>query len=289
VTKSIDAFAPRSPVYTYLNDFETPGSDFFGSQFRIGTEPRFKGSAIHSPHPYSDAQTLVHVLTVPIRVARNNATVAFDEIALVEPGDPGSVFGDANFWDYVIVEGSKNGLTWTPLAPGYDARAYPQWETAFNASTTPDSTLLRHRTIDLHGAFAANDTVLLRFRLFADQSVNGWGWIIDNLQIQPGAATATEEGTPGLALALAQNAPNPVLSQTTIRFVLPRAGPVSLSLFDVRGRLVRRLVSSTQGAGVHTVNWDGRDAAGLQAASGVYFYRLATETKTLQRKMLVVR
>jgi flagellar hook assembly protein FlgD len=64
---------------------------------------------------------------------------------------------------------------------------------------------------------------------------------------------------------------------------------VSLSLFDVRGRLVRRLVSSTQGAGVHTVNWDGRDAAGLQAASGVYFYRLATETKTLQRKMLVVR
>jgi hypothetical protein len=287
VVKSVDVFAPQEPVYTYLSDFETPNSDFFGSQFRIGTESGFTGSAIHSPHPYSDGYTLVHLLTVPIRVVRNNAFIEFDEIALVEPGDPGTVFGDSNFWDYVIVEGSQDGLTWTPIAPGYDAREYPEWEAIFYGPS-PDSALLRHRTLNLRDVFAANDTVLIRFRLFADSSVNGWGWIIDNLEIQPDAATAVE-GEPGLGLALAQNAPNPLLTQTSIRFVLPQPGPVSLCVFDVRGRLVRRLADGQHGAGVHTVNWDGRDGRGAQSASGVYFYRLVTPAKTLQRKMLVVR
>ena len=286
--KSVQVFAPRDPAYTYINSFETPTSDFLGSQFRIGTETGFVGSAIHSPHPYSDGQTLVHLLTVPIRVAHRNTTVEFDEIALVEPGDPGTVFGDSNFWDYVIVEGSRDGLTWIPLAPGYDARAYPEWESAFYGGP-PNASLLRHRTLDLLAAFSPWETVMLRFRLFADGAVNGWGWIIDNLEIQPGAATAVEGQPGGFALALGQNAPNPLVSQTAIRFVLPQPGPANLCVFDVSGRLVRRLAWGTRGAGVHVVNWDGRDAAGSPAASGVYFYRLETATKTLQRKLLVVR
>lgn len=288
VTKTAAVFAPQSPVYVYENDFETADSDFLGNQFWRGTEPGFQGSALHSPHPYSDGQTLTHLLTVPIRVAPSHATIEFDEIALVEPGEPGSVFGDPDFWDYVIVEGSRNGLAWTPLAPGYDAREYPEWEAAFSGPA-PDSLLLRRRTIDLHDTFAAGDTVLLRFRLFADGSVTGWGWIIDNLRIQPDGTTAIFDAAGRFALALEQNAPNPVRSRTTIRFALPHAEPVHLSVYDVRGRLVRRLVSGNLGGGLHSVDWDGRDVTGLRAASGVYFYRLVSQKKTLQRKMLLVR
>jgi hypothetical protein len=40
----------------------------------------------------------------------------------------GSVFGDANFNDYVVVEGTRDGTTWLPIAPGYDCRLYPEWE-----------------------------------------------------------------------------------------------------------------------------------------------------------------
>ena len=112
---------------------------------------------------------------MPIRVAQSNAYVAFDEVALVEPGEPGTVFGDFAFWDYVIVEGTTDGVNWIPVADGWDARAYPEWQSAYFSGTTPTTSLLRRRTLDLHDHFQWGDTVLLRFRLYADGAANGWG------------------------------------------------------------------------------------------------------------------
>ena len=37
-------------------------------------------------------------------------------LLLMEPGDPGSVFGDSNFWDYVIAEATTDGINWIPLS-----------------------------------------------------------------------------------------------------------------------------------------------------------------------------
>jgi photosystem II stability/assembly factor-like uncharacterized protein len=288
VTKSLDVFASRTPVYVYQNDFETSTDDFYGSLFRIGSETGFTGSAIHSLHPYGDSSSPTYMLTVPIRVASLNADLAFDELALVEPGEAGSVFGDANFYDYVVVEGSRDGAAWIPLAPGYDCRAYPEWETAYNANS-PSPSLLRRRSINLLGTFAADETVLIRFRLYADGAANGWGWMIDNLEIQPAAISSAPERALPAALALDQNMPNPVRSQTVIGYALPRSGPVTLSIFDVSGRLTRTLVSGVQDAGTHAVVWDGRDQRGVQAANGTYFYHLAATDRVLQRKMMLVR
>jgi flagellar hook assembly protein FlgD len=83
--------------------------------------------------------------------------------------------------------------------------------------------------------------------------------------------------------------PNPVRSQTVIRYALPRSGPLTLSVFDVGGRLTRTLVSGVQDAGTHAVVWDGRDQRGVQVANGAYFYNLAAANKVLQRKMLLLR
>lgn len=288
VMKSIDAFAPRDPVLTYVNDFETSGGDFSLSLFTIGTAAGFTGSAIHSAHPYADESNPVCLLTVPIQVAWEGALVEFDELALVEPGDPGSVFGDSNFWDYVIVEGSANGSTWVPLLPGYDCRAYPEWGTAYYENA-PSESLLRHRVIDLHDTFAANELILIRFRLYADAAANGWGWIVDNLEIQTSGTSAVGPVGAARALALAQNVPNPFRSATSIGFSLPVEQPVSLDVFDVQGRLVRSLVSGRRAAGFHQVAWDGRDETGRASPSGVYLYRLATAGQRLEKKLIVVR
>ena len=287
VSRSLTVYEPREPVFAYATDFETPNGDFTGTLFRIGTEPGFTGSAIHSPHPYADQTSPIYVLTVPIRIASSNAYLAFDELALVEPGDPGTVFGDYNFWDYVIVEGSLDGVTWTPLAPGWDCRAYPEWVTAYNTNS-PSPSLMRRRTIDLHDTYSWNQTILVRFRLFADQAVTGWGWIVDNLEIQVGSPTAVD-GAPPLALMLEQNAPNPLRSATAIRFTLPASEKVKLDVFDARGRLVRTLLSETRGAGAHEVRWDGRDGGGAEVSGGVYFYRLQTGKKVLGKKLTVLR
>ncbi|MGA9115814.1 MAG: FlgD immunoglobulin-like domain containing protein [Bacteroidota bacterium] len=77
--------------------------------------------------------------------------------------------------------------------------------------------------------------------------------------------------------ALMQNYPNPFNPVTNIRYALPSAARVTLDVFNVLGQRVRTLVQTDQAAGVHTTLWDGRNDAGQQLASGVYFYRLAAE------------
>jgi len=74
--------------------------------------------------------------------------------------------------------------------------------------------------------------------------------------------------------ALSQNAPNPFNPQTTIRFELPEAAHARLAIYTTAGQLVRTLVDGEVAAGPHEVAWDGRDASGREASSGVYVYRL---------------
>src|SRR5262249_44147360 len=104
VTRTIDAVALQPTRVQYANDFEAPTSDFTGNGFTIATDPGFTGNAIHSLHNYPDNTTLKYMLTIPIKVASANAQVLFDDVALVEPGEPGTVFGDPSFYDYVVVE-----------------------------------------------------------------------------------------------------------------------------------------------------------------------------------------
>ncbi len=88
---------------------------------------------------------------------------------------------------------------------------------------------------------------------------------------------------------LRQNSPNPFNPTTTIRFSLAEAGPVRISVYDVAGRLVRTLEDVRMEAGEHSSVWDGRDATGVPAASGIYFYRISTEGYSAQRKMILLK
>lgn len=99
----------------------------------------------------------------------------------------------------------------------------------------------------------------------------------------------TNTDTAPLALRLDQNLPNPFNPKTDIRFALPSAGDVTLEVFDVEGRRVRVLAEGHHVAGEHTVTWDGRDDAGTSVSSGMYFYRLAGDTETRTRKMLLLK
>ena len=68
--------------------------------------------------------------------------------------------------------------------------------------------------------------------------------------------------------------PNPFSGSTTFAFrVDADASVTEISVFDVAGRQVRKLVSGVQAAGVHTVTWDGRNDQGAQVQRGVYFVR----------------
>lgn len=73
-----------------------------------------------------------------------------------------------------------------------------------------------------------------------------------------------------------QNHPNPFNDSTQIRFCLSRPEHVEMVIYDVAGRRVRKLVSTTVGFGWHRVNWDGRNDSGRHVSSGIYFCQLVT-------------
>jgi len=99
---------------------------------------------------------------------------------------------------------------------------------------------------------------------------------------------AGEGGVPHVT-SLAQNYPNPFNPRTWVDYSLAKAGPVSLKIYDARGRLVRTLVEQNQGAGPQRAQWDGLDDGGRGVASGVYHYVLQTEQGDLRRKMTLLR
>ena len=89
---------------------------------------------------------------------------------------------------------------------------------------------------------------------------------------------------------LFQNYPNPFNPITTIRYALPEQAQVNLAVYDIQGRLIRRLVSGVREAGQHEAQWDGRDTNGRAAASGVYLYKLSTNQGFSQtRKLLLLK
>jgi hypothetical protein len=78
---------------------------------------------------------------------------------------------------------------------------------------------------------------------------------------------------------LAQNYPNPFNPSTTIRFSLPSPSHVQLSVHNMLGQEIARLVDMQMAAGAYASVWDGRAQSGLTAATGMYIYRLqATPT-----------
>jgi hypothetical protein len=89
--------------------------------------------------------------------------------------------------------------------------------------------------------------------------------------------------------SLSQNYPNPFNGSTEIRFSLPRASDITLTIYNLLGQEVSTLASGRLTAGVHRISWDGTDFEGNLCASGVYLYRLATDNSTQSRKMLLLK
>lgn len=85
------------------------------------------------------------------------------------------------------------------------------------------------------------------------------------------------------------NYPNPFNPSTEIRFALPQESQVSLDVYDIHGRLVRRLVNAPFSSGVHDINWDGQDQYGQFVTSGIYVYTLQTGAFKQSGKMIMMK
>jgi len=101
------------------------------------------------------------------------------------------------------------------------------------------------------------------------------------------ASVRVSAGTP-LQYALHANYPNPFNPSTTIGYSLIDAQHTKLTVFNALGQTIRTIVNEPQTAGIHTVQWDGRNVLGEQVSSGVYFYRLETGTFVKTKRMMLI-
>ena len=103
-----------------------------------------------------------------------------------------------------------------------------------------------------------------------------------------GAGTST--GRTKVGFALHPNIPNPFSRTTAIRYDIPEALAVRLSVYDVSGRLVRELESGeVRQPGTYRVTWDGVDASGRNAAPGIYFCRFDAGAYSQTRRIVLIK
>lgn len=284
--RSATAMPMREAVASYTHTFDDGAANAANlvlDGFQINTPAGFLSPLVHSAsHPYPVSVTHTMTLTQPIRVTPAS-TLTYRDVALVEPGEAGSTWPSEDFYDYVVVEATKNGADWVALAPGYDARYDAAWLAAYTGGTAGLAALLRTHTISLNDRFAAGDVVTIRFRLYSDFSDVGWGWGIDDVAVT-GTATAADGDVRTAGLTLGGPAPNPVRTRATLALTLPTAGRVRIDVVDLTGRRVATLADEVRAAGASSVVFD---ASGL--GSGVYLVRLTAQGQTRTRAVSVVR
>ena len=88
---------------------------------------------------------------------------------------------------------------------------------------------------------------------------------------------------------LSQNYPNPFNPSTTIEYTIPKADNVLVRIYDGLGQELRTILNEYQPAGVHTVQWDGKDANGNIVSSGLYIYRIDAGNNAESKMMLMLK
>jgi len=94
------------------------------------------------------------------------------------------------------------------------------------------------------------------------------------------------------SFSVSQNYPNPFNPSTNFQFSVPESnGPVhvQVSIYDVRGRLVRKLLDEEKESGIYKIHWDGKATKGITVPSGVYFYQVQAGEHSGTRKMILTK
>jgi len=148
-----------------------------------------------------------------------------------------------------------------------------------------------YQVVDLSAVAAERDSVVIRFCLWSNSSGTDGGWTIDDVvvsdKVQVGVAEAKSHRP--ASCALRQNYPNPFNASTTLAFTLGKRSEVSVTIYNLAGQEVRRLLAGPLPEGEHRVQWGGDDEAGRPVASGVYLATLRGLDETHSIKLLLVR
>jgi hypothetical protein len=310
----------QAAVANYKQTFDTsPATDFYLKGFSFAKPSGFTTTGLHSAHPYADGSEESYngaggsdkftnsdaVLLKPIILRADTAKIYFDEVVLVEPGESGASFLNADgsvnrsFYDYVTVQASNDaGKNWYNLINGWDSNFSTTWlnvyntgfDAAGNSTGIGSSTLVKKREIDLFssGKFKAGDQLVFRFRLHADIGAHGWGWAIDNLNIQgsvavtpPPIVLATE---PASLTSEWLVSPNPSSRYVRVQLALGSGDEqVQIGILGSAGQWIQQESTLVKGGLLDKQ----LDVSTLPA--GTYYVQVITNRNVYNKRIIVVR
>ena len=251
----------------HSNFFKIP-SDFSSDGLEVTDFLNTQNGSLQSSHNYSSSADLTAILTQPIIVSGTNSTFNYEDIALVEPTN-----------DYVVIEATKDGLNWSPIADSYDASSNTNWQTAFSTGGIPtDYSLFVQHSVNLTDNFAVQDTLLFRFRLHSTDETTGWGWAVDNLYIQM-EPLGVEQAKEVTAFSVY---PIPSKGEFTIDYQLTSASGIEVQITDMSGRKVKLYDLGNKPAGSFRFKFDN-----YKLERGTYLVSLKTKSGVESKRVII--
>ena len=113
--------------------------------------------------------------------------------------------------------------------------------------------------------------------------------ITQDYSIEINQTLATHDYILPTKISLGNNFPNPFNSNTYIKYALDQDENIRISITDLQGRLIKVLFDGPQSRGEKFIRWDGTNASGISARSGIYFCTLETQYKKIAKKMLFLQ
>lgn len=280
--------SPQADMFFGRNSYEFGDSRLAGLNTHTGLADgcvtchmpqRVNGSSVHSDHEVSMIDTVGGAHDqVTACVGCHGPITSFDGIIAHYDYDRDGVIEGVQSEIRGMLEVLKSRL---PLGP--DGKPI-----GGGIVTAADSALIRDR-LDLvagiytyyfvknDGSYGAHNT---KYAVSILQQALGWY----PMEVELASHEIPKE------FALKQNYPNPFNPTTTIAFSLPKQERVTLQVFDMLGRLVATLVDNKELIpGTYTIVWDGKDENGTTPASGVYLYRIRTDSYSAVKKMVMLK
>ncbi len=276
-SSKVNGLPLKSSAHSYVSDFNSLNSisdDFYGEGFSISQPTDFDSKAINTPHPYKKEQHFTLYLRTPIVVNQNKPNFVYSDVAIIEPGEDGVSYPDEQFWDYVSVEGSVDGQNWVNMVTPYDAAFDSSWNTIYSNNAKPKKSNFIKHSFNTTSFFKDGDEILIRFILHSDAEAVGWGWIIDDLEIQKGALSIENN----YLSTQFKVYPNPVVNEVLFIESTSASKITNVKVYNLSGQTLL------------DVNFASVDKAQLNVSNftkGQYLLMVKTDNGSFSKKILV--
>jgi subtilisin family serine protease len=186
--------------------------------------------------------------------------------------------------------GARLDLAWDD-PEGYPATSYELWYSADGGATwSAVASGITARAYSFVVPAPATDQGMIELVAVDDQGPMG-SWSSDpfTVQLTPTGVDAAETTIPK-EYGLRFLSMNPVgREDLRLELGIPKASPVDVRVYDVRGALVRRVLTRDLAPGFHRIQWNGRNESGRAVGSGIYFMQMKAGGRTITERFAVVR